>query len=353
MVEEKTRMTSVFRRGEFLSPGESVEPGVPQALHGLPADAPSNRLALAEWLVDESNPLTARVAVNRWWAEFFGQGIVATEEDFGAQGEPPTHPELLDWLAVEFMESGWSAKHVQRVIVTSSVYRQSSRVTPPLLERDPQNKLYARGPRLRLSAETVRDNALAIAGLLSEKQSGPPVFPPQPDGVWRHVGRNAPVWRTEADEDRFRRGVYVVWRRSAPYPSFVNFDATDRASCVVERSRTNTPLQALTLLNDPAYVEMALGLARRLASELPDASDRERIEHGFRLAVSRAPASDDVQHLVGVLDQQRRRFEGDPQAASELVAGGERTESVSAAELAAWFHVANVLLNLDETISKN
>jgi hypothetical protein len=351
MVEGDPRLTAVFKRGEFLSPGEPVEPGVPQSLHNLPADAPANRLALAQWLVDEENPLTARVAVNRWWAEFFGQGIVATEEDFGTQGEPPTHPELLDWLAIEFMESGWSMKHVHRAIVTSSVYRQSSRVTPELLERDPANRLYARGPRLRLSAEAVRDNALAIAGLLSEKQGGAPVFPPQPEGVWRHVGRNAPVWKTEEDDDRFRRGVYVFWRRSAPYPSFVNFDAPDRAACVVQRPSTNTPLQALTLLNDPAFVEAAAGLARRVLTERERASAVEQIEYAFRLCLARTPAADEARQLQDLLDAERSRFRQDPRSAKALTSR-PTGEDLDPAEYAAWIIISNILLNLDETVTK-
>ncbi|MBW3599023.1 MAG: PSD1 and planctomycete cytochrome C domain-containing protein [Planctomycetes bacterium] len=351
MVEDKPRMTHVFKRGEFLNPGEPVEPGTPHVLHDLPADAPQNRLALADWLTDEANPLTARVTVNRWWAEFFGQGLVTTEEDFGTQGEPPTHPELLDWLAVEFMESGWSQKHIHRLIVTSSVYRQSSRITSELLERDPQNKLYARGPRFRLSAEAVRDNALAISGLLSEKQGGPPVYPPQPDGVWRHVGRNAPKWQTEKDEDRFRRGLYVFWRRSAPYPSFVNFDAPDRAACVVQRPRTNTPLQALTLMNDPAYIEMAAGLATRILTDRPAESLGERIQYAFRLCVSRAPSDVEAIHLRDVYLRELSRFKADPQAAKTLLAKLPSADAPPA-EMAAWLMVSNILLNLDETITK-
>ena len=267
MVEQqKPRTTNIFKRGNFLTPGDAVQAGTPRALHQMAKDAPRDRLGLARWLVSSENPLVARVTVNRWWAEFFGHGLVWTEEDFGTQGEPPTHPQLLDWLAVEFMESGWSMKHIHELIVASATYRQSSRVTPKLLERDPQNRLLARGPRFRLPAEMIRDNALAVSGLLSTKAAGPPVFPPQPKGVWRHVGRNAPKYIVATGEDRFRRGIYTIWRRSAPYAAFVNFDAPDRAACVVKRPRTNTPLQSLTLLNDAAYVEMALALATRMAS---------------------------------------------------------------------------------------
>ncbi len=230
MVEmDSPRMSAIFRRGNFLEPGAEVVPTTPTALHSLPAEwmqgDRGDRLALARWLVSPDNPLVARVTVNRWWAEVFGQGLVTTLEDFGTQGERPTHPELLDWLAVELMEHDWSMKHILRLLVTSATYQQDSRVTPQQLRRDPANKWLARGSRFRLPAESIRDNALAVSGLLSTKQGGPPVYPPQPERIWRHVGRNAPKYETDTDEDRFRRGVYVVWRRSAAYPSFTNFDA--------------------------------------------------------------------------------------------------------------------------------
>jgi mono/diheme cytochrome c family protein len=395
MVEmDQPRETMIFKRGNFLEPLAKVEPTTPAALHsfaewqrgewqsgkdegarvggrvsseadgpanagqGSPADGltsppaavPPNRLALAEWLVSPGNPLIGRVTVNRWWSEFFGEGLVATLEDFGTQGEPPTHPDLLDWLAVEFVENGWSMKHIHRLIVTSATYQQSSKVSPALLDRDPYNKLLARGPRLRLPAETIRDNALAIAGLLSTKIGGPPVYPPQPEKIWRHVGRNAPKYETDTDEDRFRRGIYVVWRRSAPYPSFVNFDAPDRGACVVNRSRTNTPLQALTLLNDPAYVEMAQALARRIETDYPDMTDRQRVEYAFRLSTARQPTSDEVQTLLELFESQRRRFADDPKSARQLAAADTAHADVS--RLAAWFFVANTLLNLDETVTK-
>ena len=209
--------------------------------------------------MDRDNPLTARVTVNRWWAELFGHGLVGTVEDFGVKGEPPTHPELLDWLAVEFMDNGWSMKRLLRTVVLSATYRQSARLTPLLRERDDQNHLYARGPRVRLDAEMVRDNALAAAGLLSRKLYGPPIRPYQPEGLWNKIGGERVEYVVSAGEDRHRRGLYVVWKRGAPYPSFVNFDATARLACTVKRSRSNTPLQALTLLNDPVYVEAAAG----------------------------------------------------------------------------------------------
>ncbi len=227
--------------------------------------------------------------MNRWWAEFFGRGIVGTLEDFGTQSSPPSHPALLDWLATELMDNRWSMKHIHRQIVLSSTWQQSSRISAKQLEADPDNQLLARGSRFRMSAETIRDNALAISGLLSTRMGGPSVYPPQPDNIWRHVGRNAPKYEIDTDENRFRRGVYVVWRRSAPYPGFVNFDAPDRASCVVNRSRSNTPLQALTLMNDPAYVEMAASLAARIIADQPGSDPRTRITYAFRLCVARTP----------------------------------------------------------------
>lgn len=355
MVEmDKPRMNNIFKRGNFLDKGAQVKPQTPESLHPLQAEDTPNRLAFAKWLVAPENPLVARVTVNRWWSQFFGQGIVATQEDFGSQGDPPTHPALLDWLAVEFMEHNWSMKHVHKLIVMSATYQQSSKITPELLEADPYNKLLTRGPRLRLSAETIRDNALAISGLLSTKMGGPPIYPPQPQGLWRHVGRNAPKYNTSTEEDRFRRGVYVIWRRSAPYPSFTNFDAPDRGACTINRSRTNTPLQALTLLNDPAYIEIATGLARRLATHgMNDGmTDRERIAYAFRLCVARQPLDVEVDHLTKVFEQELKHFQDHPQSAQKLISAKDRPEGVGASRMAAWLYVANILLNLDETITK-
>ncbi len=351
--EEKPRETTVFKRGNFLDQGEPVSMSTPEALPELLSDLGSpDRRELAKWLTSRENPLTARVAVNRWWAEMFGRGIVATLEDFGTQGERPTHPELLDWLAIELMDSGWSMKHVHRQIVLSATYQQSSRVTPNLLKRDPYNKLYARAPRFRLPAETVRDNALAIAGLLSHKMAGPPIFPPQPPNIWRHVGRNEPKYNTSEGNDRYRRGIYVIWRRSAPYPSFINFDAPDRASCVVDRPRTNTPLQALTLLNDPAYVEMAIALAERIATAEESMSVEDRVAFAVKLCVARSATEDEVQHLAAVYQEQREQFESSPAVAKSLV-GKPSNSTADTKDVAAWFYIANILLNLDETITKS
>ena len=347
------RETHVLLRGDYLNPGADVQPGVFAELHPPAADLPPNRLGLARWLVSPENPLLARVTVNRWWAELLGQGIVATVEDFGTQCEPPTHPELLDWLAVEFVDSGWSMKHMHKLMVMSATFQQAAQVTSELLERDPTNKYYARGPRFRLSAEAIRDNGLAISGLLSTKMGGPPIMPFQPENIWRAVGRNAPKWTAAKNEDRFRRGVYVVWRRAAPYPSFVNFDAPDRGTCVVQRPRTNTPLQALTLLNDPAYAEMALALAFQMLTSPAD-NPHERATYGFRRCLSRFPTDAEREVLVDLYQNELTRFQQKPNEAEALIAGVQGfqpTDDVDRKELAAWFFVANTLLNLDETIT--
>ena len=346
------RASTVFIRGNFLDPGQPVEPATPSFLHAMP-EGPPNRLTLARWLVSRDNPLVARVTVNRWWAQFFGQGLVSTPEDLGTQGEPPTHPDLLDWLAVEFMDSGWSMKQVHRQIVLSATYRQSSKVTPALLRRDDQNRLLARGPRFRLEAEMIRDNALSIAGLLSLKQGGPPVKPYQPEGLWRVTGLVDNTYKVSPGEDQYRRGLYVVWRRSAPYPSFMNFDAQIRAACVVKRSRSNTPLQALTLLNDPVYVEAAMALAKRMLSAATSSDIEGRLRHGFRLALARLPADGELATLATLHAAALARYQSDPKAAAQLVKPFAETSSHDPVDLAACYEVATVLLNLDETITKN
>ena len=355
MVERaKPRETHVMRRGSYLSPGNAVASETPTALHPFKKNWPRNRLGLARWLVDDDNPLVARVTVNRWWAEIMGRGLVTTQEDFGKQSEPPSHPKLLDWLAVEFVERGWSMKHLHKQIVMSATYRQSSRVTPALLAADAANKFYARAPRLRMSAEMVRDNALAISGLLSTKMHGPPIYPPQPGNIWRHVGRNAPKFNVATDENRFRRGVYVVWRRGAPYASFVNFDAPDRGTCVVQRPRTNTPLQALTLMNDEAYVEMALAFAARVLSKTKGGPDA-KIAFAFQTALSRSPRNAELNFVKALLIKRNEYFKENPKAAAAVVSsvkGWNPPKNLDNGELAAWFYLANILLNLDETITK-
>ena len=347
------RPTFVLNRGNFLDPGERVEPGTPAALHGLPSSQLKTRLELAQWLVRPDNPLVARVTVNRWWAEFFGRGIVSTLEDFGLKGEPPTHPELLDWLAAEFVEHGWSMKHVHRLIALSATYRQTSRLTPELLAKDDQNRLLARGPRFRLDAETIRDNALAVAGLLSRKQGGPPVRPYQPPGLWENkVGGDRVTYEVSTGDDAYRRGIYTVWKRGSPYPSFVNFDATARTACTVRRSRSNTPLQALTLLNDPVYVEAALALAKRVVTESGANTPPERIRHAFRLCFARTPSADETSALLTLFAEQHTRYVNDAAAAKALVGKSPLPADTTAAELAAWHAVTTALLNLDEMITK-
>ena len=356
----KPRRTRIFERGNYETPGENVTIGLPESLHPPKDDLPANRLGLARWLVDPANPLVARVTVNRWWAELFGMGLVRTARDFGTQGEAPTHPELLDWLAVEFIEQGWSMKRILRTIALSSTYAQSSRVRPELLAIDPSNLWLSRAPRLRLSAEAIRDNALSVAGILSSAQGGPPVYPPQPDGIWWIRDAKSPVYKTSVGEDRYRRSLYTIWRRAFLHPTLANFDAPDRITCATERDRTNTPLQALTLLNDPIYLEAAFGLARRLSGDSTIVATEQRIIRGFRLTTARKPTKDERDLLFRLFRSRLDRFKADPESAFKLIestrgglaAGISPIDSTAAAELAAWFHVANVLLNLDETITK-
>ncbi|HVF27268.1 MAG TPA: DUF1553 domain-containing protein, partial [Pyrinomonadaceae bacterium] len=337
-------------RGGFLNLGEKVYANVPAVLHSLPEKELPNRLGFARWLVDENNPLVARVAVNRFWEQFFGRGIVETSEDFGTQGERPTHQELLDWLATEFVEQKWSVKAITRLIVTSAAYRQSSKVAPALIERDPYNKLLARGARVRMEGEMIRDVALASSGLLSRKIGGPSVFPFQPEGIWS-IPYNDDKWQMSEGEDRFRRGLYTFWRRTSPYPSLMNFDATSREFCTVRRVRTNTPLQALSTLNDPAFFEMARSLAERVIVEAPP-DLRERIIYGFRLSVSRRPKEAEVEQLITLYNQQLQHFNKEAGAAEKIVKVSDSIDRATAAEVAALTMVANVLLNLDETVTK-
>ena len=317
--------------------------GTPAVLPPLPADEPPNRLGLAQWLVSKDNPLTARVEVNRIWEQFFGSGIVETSEDFGTQGARPSHPELLDWLAVEFMDRGWSMKGLARLIVTSATYRQSSVIPPALLERDPYNRLLARGPRFRMEAEMIRDVALAAAGLLSPKIGGPSVFPPQPEGIW-DLPYNDDKWVASKGEDRYRRGLYIFIRRTAPYPSLLNFDATSREACTVRRVRTNTPLQALTTLNDPAFFEAAQALARRVV-EHAGPEPRRRVEMAYRLAVARLPNPSELDRILSWQRTERDYFQAHQEDARKLTGAPD-------ADLASWTMLSNVLLNLDETVTK-
>jgi len=349
---DQQRENYIFLAGTYLNRGETVSAAVPEVFHAWPEGAPLNRLGLAEWLVTEENPLTARVMANRVWERFFGRGIVATTEDFGTQGDWPTHPELLDWLAVEYMEKGWSLKELCKTIVLTETYRQSSLSTPEKLERDPYNTLYARGPRFRLPAEAVRDQALAVSGLLSEKMHGPPVMPPQPEGVWQIV-YSSERWIESKGEDKYRRGLYTYWRRSSPYPSMIAFDAATRDVCTVSRMRTNTPLQALVTLNDPVYVEAAQALARR-AADKAGASSRARAEWIFETALGRAPEPRELEALVSLyrseLEHYRERVEDAVAMASEPL--GPLPEGASPHTMAAWTVVSNVVMNTDEFLSK-
>ena len=330
-------------RGSFLSKGELVHANVPAALHRLPESELANRLGLARWLVSKDNPLTARVTVNRFWEQYFERGLVETSEDFGAQGERPAHPELLDWLAVEFMERNWSMKAIHRLIVTSATYSQSSRVPAALLERDPHNRLLARGPRFRLDAERIRDTVLAASGLLSRKIGGPSVFPPQPEGVW-DIPYNDDRWVESAGEDRYRRGLYTFVRRTAPHPSMLAFDATSREVCTVRRARTNTPLQALTALNDPAFFEAALGLARRIVAQ-GGSDSRSRAAFAFRLCLARPPNPQELDRVLTAFEKEHAFFQQRREDVEKLAGANQP-------ELAAWTVVSNVLLNLDETVTK-
>ncbi|MFL6214227.1 MAG: DUF1553 domain-containing protein [Blastocatellia bacterium] len=336
-------------RGGYLNRGEKVYAATPAVLHAWPEDQPLNRLGLARWLVDENNPLTARVTANRIWEQLFGRGIVETSEDFGTQGTPPTHAELLDWLATELVRQKWSQKALVRLIVASATYRQSSAVTVELRERDPYNRWLARGPRFRLEAEMIRDAALTISGLLSRKVGGPSVFPPQPDGVWRNP-YSSERWVTSAGEDRYRRGLYTFIRRTSPYPAFMTFDATSREVCTARRVRTNTPLQALTTLNDDAFFEMARALGKRMITEA-SSDAKARAVYGFRLCVSRQPNAEEIDRLMKFYTQQLDYY-GQHAAEAERVIKGMTVAGASAAELAAWTMTANALLNLDETLTK-
>ncbi|HJZ93831.1 MAG TPA: PSD1 and planctomycete cytochrome C domain-containing protein [Gemmataceae bacterium] len=361
----KPRDTFVLVRGQYDKRGEKVTAGTPGSLPALKtpvADAPAspNRLGLAKWLVSPDHPLTARVTVNRYWQMFFGTGLVKTAEDFGTQGEYPSHRELLDWLAVEFRESGWDVRKLITLIVTSATYRQSSIVTKELHAKDPENRLLARGPRFRLQAEFIRDQALAISGLLNGEVGGKSVSPYQPPGLWEELmsradGANwtAQTYTQSHGKDLYRRTMYTFWKRTCPPPSLATLDAPDREVCVVRRSRTNTPLQALVLMNDPTYVESARKLAERMMKE-GGATAEERIAFAFKLATARAPGEKEAAVLKRVFEAQRERFAKDKAAAERLLKVGEspRDEKLDAIELAAWAIVANAIMNLDEVLTR-
>lgn len=329
----------VHHRGEFISPGEPVEAGVPEFLGKIPPGMKANRLSLAKWLIDKNNPLTARVQVNRMWEQYFGRGIVETLDDFGTQGSRPSHVKLLDYLATEFMKGGWNMKAMHRLIATSATYRQSSKTNKFLLEKDPTNVYLARGPRHRMEAEMIRDSYLAASGLLVRKIGGPSVMPFQPDGVWDSPISNE-RWMETKDEGRYRRGIYVFAKRTAMYPSFMAFDVTSREVCTVRRSRTNTPLQALTLLNDKAGMEAAKALGLKLNAF---GNLRKGIVYGFRATTGRMPREAEVKVLASSYTKLKEKYS---QPTAKLADLGTNPRE------AAWTLIGNILLNLDETITK-
>jgi mono/diheme cytochrome c family protein len=349
------RVVRVLPRGNWLSDaGEIVQPGVPGGLPPLDVKGRrATRLDLARWVVAPENPLTARVFVNRLWQLFFGQGLVKTADDFGAQGAWPSHPELLDWLAVEFRASGWDVRHMIKLMVTSAAYRQTSKASPELHHRDPYNILLARQGRFRLDAEFVRDNALAISGLLTREVGGPSVKPYQPAGYWRFLNFPVRHWTADKGPEQYRRGLYTYWQRTFLHPSLLAFDASTREECVVARPRSNIPQQALVLLNDPTYVEASRALAVRLLREVTgDAS--ARIQHAFRLALVRPATADEIKVLTGLYERHLHEYQADPKASQAILHVGLRPPpaDLPAPELAAWSSVARVVLNLHETITR-
>lgn len=349
------RAAYVLKRGEYDKPADQVERGVPAALPGLPPGAPRNRLGLAQWLVSTENPLVARVWVNRQWEKFFGVGLVKTVDNFGVQSEPPSHPELLDWLATEFMRLEWDMKAMQKRIVMSATYRQASRVTPELLSRDPENRLLARGPRFRLTAELLRDQALAASDLLVERIGGSSVRPYMPEGVWDETSKYGDLrgYQHDRGDGLYRRTLYTIWKRTAAPPTMLMFDSPSREVCTVKRSRTNTPLQALALLNEVTYVEAARALAERMLTA-GGSSAAERIGWGFRRVVGRSPSHHELQVLVSGFEQRLAKYRRDPDLAKKLLATGQSQPNpdLDPAELASATLTVNVLLNLDEVVTK-
>jgi mono/diheme cytochrome c family protein len=352
LASDKQRQTKIHVRGNFLDPGDIVKPGVPAAFGKFPEGAPLNRLGVAQWLVNRDNPLTPRVWANRIWARLFGVGIVETEEDFGALGSPPSNPDLLDWLAAEYRDAGWSIKKLIKTIVMSDAYRQASEASPGLREADPRNLLVSRGARFRLSAEAVRDQALAVAGILSNKIGGPSVMPPQPAGLWRST-YSGKSWVDAEGEDRYRRGLYTYLKRTTPYPSMITFDGGSGEICQIRRIRTNTPLQALVTLNDPVFLEAAAGLARRMVADARTA--KTRASRGLRLALIRPLRRGETAPLLRLQREAQRGFDAAPERADALLRSSRANApvGVSKSEFAAWIVTANAILNLDEFLSRN
>ena len=351
----KPRDCFVLTRGQYDRHGEQVTAGLPAAFSPMPAGAPMNRLGLARWIASADNPLTARVAVNRFWEKFFGTGIVATSEDFGTRAEFPSHPELLDWLATEFVRLKWDMKAMQKEIVMSAAYRQSSRATPELMHKDPLNRLISRGPRYRLPAEEIRDQALAVSGLLVEKVGGPSVRPYQPDGIWdeTNVYGNLRNYKHDTGENLYRRSIYTIWKRTAAPPTMTLFDVPGRETCRVRRTRTDTPLQALVLLNETTFVEAARVLAQRTLTQ-GGTTPEARVTFAFRSVLARKPSPEETRILVTGLNRRLAMYKSDPASAEKLVSIGDypREPGVAVPDLAAYTMTASVLLNMDETINK-
>jgi len=340
LAQDKQRKTHVHLRGNFLDQAkEDLTPQVPAAFGALPADTPPDRAAFARWLTSDANPLTARVMVNRIWARLFGTGFVETEEDFGLQGSYPTHPELLDWLAVDYREGGWKLKSLLRTIVLSSTYQQTSKVTSLALEKDPANRLLARGPRFRLSAEAIRDQALAASGLLTQKLGGPSVFPPQPEGVWKTTYSNL-KWVNATDENRYRRGLYTFLKRTSPHPAMSAFDAGSGETCQIRRIRTNTPLQSLITLNDPAFLEAAVALAQKMSESGTELT--AQISHGFQRVLIRKPNERELKRLTQLYHE----------VGPDLAQGGFPKSAGLPDGNPGLIAVAHLILNLDEALTK-
>ena len=357
---DQPRDAFVMTRGQYDKPGEKVTPAVPAIFPPLKMDDPNrrpNRLDLARWLMAEENPLPARVTVNRLWQQFFGTGLVKTSDDFGAQGEPPSHPELLDWLAVQYREVGWNTKEFVKQMLLSAAFRQDARVAPEVLAKDPENRLYARGPRFRLDAEQIRDNSLFVSGLINLKMGGPGVRPYQPPNIWEPVGyadSNTRFYLQDHGENLYRRSLYCFLKRTAPPPFMSNFDGPNREQLCARRERTNTPLQALQLLNDTQQFEAARVFAERILEE-GGSSTEDRLRFAMRTVLSRPPVAEELTLLTKAVDHYRERYAADPQGARQVIHVGEaavRSEA-SATDLAAWTLVANLILNLDETVTRN
>ncbi|MFO1044083.1 MAG: DUF1553 domain-containing protein [Planctomycetaceae bacterium] len=351
MSESRPKETFILMRGEYDKPGDKVTAATPVALPAMAPDSPRNRLGLARWLVSPENPLTARVTVNRLWQSIFGTGLVRTSEDFGSQGETPSHPELLDWLADDFVRSGWDVHHLLRLILNSATYQQSSRVSAELLAVDPNNRLLSRGPRFRLNAEFVRDQALSAAGLLSEKVGGVSVKPYHPAGLYEAISKDR--WVQDKGDGLYRRSLYTFWKRTVPHPAMMIFDAAGRETCTVRRTRSNTPLQALNLMNDPTYVEAARHLAARMIRSSSDPT--EQIQSGYRILLARDARPAELAVLKRAFERDRADFAANPSGANGLLKAGALSmeqKQIPPEVLAAMTNVASTLLCLDETITK-